>query len=161
MSDPYDYGWPTDPSDDAHRQQQDTSTWRRRLREQGRELRELRKALAAAEAAAESSPPTPEHPEPAEPAEQATTLAEQLVEAQQAAVEAQEAYEVETRKPAGVTPEQIRAAQLVEAQADSALSPPAGLEGLLSRMQDRSVPYPQLLAEMKMWGFKDAKDPKQ
>lgn len=57
--------------------------------------------------------------------------------------------------PVGVTPEQVRAAALDRAASEGAQPPTEGLEGMYQRLQDRSVPWPQLKQEMDAMGFRD------
>lgn len=54
---------------------------------------------------------------------------------------------------AGVTPEAQAAAAKVAAAAAGASPPTEGLEGMYARLQDRSVPWPQLQEEMAAMGF--------
>jgi hypothetical protein len=57
--------------------------------------------------------------------------------------------------PVGITPEQVRAAALDRAASEGAQPPTEGLEGMYQRLQDRSIPYPQLQQEMRAMGFRD------
>jgi hypothetical protein len=57
--------------------------------------------------------------------------------------------------PAGVTPADQLSAARVQAQADGASPPVDGLDGMLNRLADRNVPWPQLQQEMEAFGFKN------
>jgi hypothetical protein len=58
--------------------------------------------------------------------------------------------------PVGVTPEAQAAAALVQTAEAGAQPPTEGLEGMLARLRDPSVSWPQLQQEMAAMGFKDA-----
>jgi hypothetical protein len=60
-----------------------------------------------------------------------------------------------TAPPVGVTPEAQAAAQRVAAAAAGASPPTEGLDGMYQRLQDRSVPWPQLQQELDAMGFRD------
>ena len=152
-----DYGYDFPPDDPPRRSGIDARVLRARLREMGRENRELRRALAAAEAAAAETAAQPDSmgaggevgqddPPPAAMSDAAMAARLAEVEAQCAAL---------AREPVGVSPEDRRAFEQVQAQAEGALPPTTGLEGLLARWSDRGIPYPQLLQENRMWGFRD------
>ena len=58
--------------------------------------------------------------------------------------------------PVGVSPEAQRAAELTAAAQAGSSPPTEGLEGMLARLRDPSVDWPQLQKEMAAMGFKDA-----
>ncbi len=124
---------------------------RAQLREQARELGRLRQQLAARDGA---EPPALEQVDG--PSEEQPDPAVQLAEARAATAAAEAEAEALSRLPVGVTPETVRAAALVDQAAAGASPPTDGLEGMLTRLQDRGIPYPQLLEEMRSFGFRDA-----
>jgi hypothetical protein len=124
---------------------------RAQLRQQARENGRLRAALAARGAA----DPPPE-PGDGQSDDDRSEVAERIAAAQAAAAKAEAAAEALSRQPVGIPPEVIRAAQLTDIAQSGAIAPSSGLDGMLTRLQDRSVPFPQLLEEMRAMGFRDA-----
>jgi hypothetical protein len=155
------------PPEQAERAGRVGETWglRAKLRDAGREKRaleaenaELRRRVERLEPVdygRRSEPETPAaDPGGAEQPDQADPRAE-LEQLQQARAAAEAAAAELSRQPVGIPPEAQRAMQL-DRQAEAGATPPTqGLEGILSRLQDRSVPYPQLLEEMRSMGFRD------
>jgi hypothetical protein len=155
-----DYG----PVDGDHREQArraGVAGLRARNRELNREVADLRARLdayetpggsAAADPAADPSFAEAEEPS-ADPAEPVTA---ELVGAEREARQAAEAALAAARaEPVGVSAETRRAMELDQAASAGAISPPVGLDGLLARARDRSVPYEQLQQEWKAHGFTD------
>jgi hypothetical protein len=164
-----DYGLPADGDD--RRRGEDPAVWRARLRDQGRENRRLRAELAARDAAGQRSPADEargrddlaEQQQPDVAGQQAELLelnqaraaAEALLEAERVAFREAAGLPAGAEIPAATTPEAIRASALVNAAAAGASPPTEGLEGMLTRLQDKSVSWPQLQQEMQAMGFKD------
>ena len=109
---------------------------------------------AAAEAAAEPAE-TPDTVGEAGPPDQDALVAA-LAEERAATAEIEAQYAALAGEPVGVTPKDRRAAELVQIQGDGALPATDSLDGLLIRLRDRSIPYPQLQAEMRAFGLRDA-----
>jgi hypothetical protein len=137
---------------------------RAQLRAQARENGRLRQQLAgrgnaepAAPEAADS--PADDQPDPAArlaEARAAEAAAEAELAAEHAAYWTAAGLPHMTGPPPAIPPETVRAAALVRAAQEGAIAPSTGLDGILTRLQDRTVPYPALLEEMKSMGFRDA-----
>ena len=135
---------------------------RSRLREQDKELAFLRARVAELEAGPGAAEPEQVPTGADEPAVEGNDTAEQVeaepVTAEQVEAEraARHAAEVEAGLlRAGITPEVRSAAALDRAASEGAQPPTEGLEGMYQRLQDRSVPWPQLQREMAALGFRD------
>jgi hypothetical protein len=125
--------------------------------------------VAAARDAAGQRPPVPNDPSTAERPDDAAQQQARLEELRRAVAAEEAAQEAERKAfwaaagtpdhdgapPVGVTPEDVRAAALDRAASEGALPPTEGLEGMYQRLNDRSIPWPQLLQEMRSMGFVD------
>jgi hypothetical protein len=146
--DDYGYDLPPDPPEESAGRS--ARAWRRRLREQARENADLRRQLRAYEEAAQRPPETPG---PAD--DQPPDLAASLAAERRAAAEVEAQHAVLARQPIGVSPADQQAAARIQAATDGAAAPVDGLAALMARLKDRGVPYPQLLQEMRVLGFRD------
>lgn len=149
-----DYGYNLPPDSPEEGAGRSARAWRNRLRDQARENAELRRALRAYEEAAQRPPETP-GPADQQPPDRAALIASLDAE-RRAAAEVEARYEALTHEPV-VSPADRRSAELIQAAADGAApsGPDSGLEGLMTRLRDRGIPYPQLLQEMRSFGFRD------
>jgi hypothetical protein len=148
-----DYDLPPDPPEESAGRS--ARAWRRRLADQARENAELRRALRAYEEAAQRPPETPGPADDQPP--DAAVLAASLDAERRALAEAEDQHALLARQPIGVSPADQQAAARIQAATDGAApsGPDSGLEGLMTRLRDRGIPYPQLLQEMRSFGFRD------
>ena len=160
---PADSGWPR-PGERARALNEswalksrlkDQSKANRRLAAENAELRRRVDRLDAVDYGGVPEPPADPTAatEPAPDAADTADLRAQVAEAQAQVAELE-------RQPVGIPPEVQRSMELVSQAQASASAPADGVEGLLARMKDRSVPYPQLVQEMRAYGFRQPDEPR-
>jgi hypothetical protein len=158
-----EYELPEDPGD-ARRDRLDTRVWRARLREQGRAVRERDREIVElqrqlAEEQRQLAKNEAQFTEVTAATEQAAALAAELAAERQAQHEAEQAYLALAHEPVGVSPEDRRAAERVQAALDGAMPQADGLDGMLAMLLDRTMSWPQQQEVMRAFGFRDAPPP--